>query len=582
MSLLDHALDYHRRGWTVVPLWPGQKSPRVDWAEFATRRPTEDEIRHWWAMWPNANVGAVTGKDFVVVDVDSYKGKTNPRVWYEKAPTEMIARSARGGFHLYYKMPSFDVRSRVVEEVGVDVRGDVSIIVLPPSIFEGKEYSWLRTGTMGSLPEKLFDEHDQSPGHHNDPKWVSDLWSGVGSGKRDDSATKLAGYLASKSIPKDIAFRMLLDWDKKNDPPLGERDIQKVVDSVYRGAARRANRGGVVIAEGTGATRHARPFALVSMFDFVARHGDHAQEWLIDDWLPAGSILMVLAAPGSYKTWLVYDLAVSIATGIPFLEQYAVNKTGPVFIVQQEDALPSIAGRLAEVTVAKMGIEFHDDPDDPERFEVPAAPFLPISIHEERLLNFDDEVVMKDFEAAIAAVRPRVVILDPLYSMASVEDFMARVGENMLHLKALRDKYGCAFVIVHHAKKDATGSRQDAWGSVFVNASREGGWQITKPDEINAPAQIDLRRHYKDGGEFPALSLTFDIGPGKYRVMQTEITVDPDAILAALAKGPLSEADVAQAVNEPKSRVAALLEQLESDGLVKKSRGKYSLVAGAD
>src|SRR2546426_961055 len=74
--LLAAALDYHRRGRGVIPLYsicegkctcaedscthPG-KHPIESWKQYQSRRPSKAEIRAWWAQHPDANVGIITG-----------------------------------------------------------------------------------------------------------------------------------------------------------------------------------------------------------------------------------------------------------------------------------------------------------------------------------------------------------------------------------------------------------------------------------------------------------------------------------------------------------------------------------------
>jgi hypothetical protein len=160
-------------------------------------------------------------------------------------------------------------------------------------------------------------------------------------------------------------------------------------------------------------------------------------------------------------------------------------------------------------------------------------PDLPIYVHPDRQLRFDNKQVIEEMERQIATVRPKVVLIDPLYSTTNTTDnYMADLANRMMVLKTWRDKYGCSFVIAHHSKKnldpDST-AREDSWGSQFLNAFLEAGWQIRRNPRL-APTEVIVRRHSKVMGNQNPISLTFDIStvfPMKYVVTARPYEVAP-------------------------------------------------------
>src|SRR5262245_28545135 len=90
LSMLDAALAYAHRGWSVLPVHtvtngqctcgnvtcasPG-KHPRT---AHGVKDATSDEatIRQWWSQWPKANIGIATGaiSGLVVLDIDPRHG----------------------------------------------------------------------------------------------------------------------------------------------------------------------------------------------------------------------------------------------------------------------------------------------------------------------------------------------------------------------------------------------------------------------------------------------------------------------------------------------------------------------------
>lgn len=58
-------------------------------------------------------------------------------------------------------------------------------------------------------------------------------------------------------------------------------------------------------------------------------------EWLIDGLIPASGMTIISAAPGSFKTWLMLEIALSITVGKKLFDEFGTTKTG-VLLVDEE------------------------------------------------------------------------------------------------------------------------------------------------------------------------------------------------------------------------------------------------------
>lgn len=591
MTMLEAALGYIERGWSVMPVnRTGTKVPLVKWTELQERIATREEVIEWWTRWPEANIGVITGSisGIVAIDIDTRKGAEVAPV-LAVAPTEFINRTGSGGAHLLYEYPyevEEGVRTRANLMKGVDVRSDGGYIVVPPSIHaNGTPYEWDSEGDPSSLPPEVIefinDDGGETRNPSGDPDWVSRLLDeGAEEGGRNDAATRLVGYLEAKGIPKDITYTMVEQWNgSKVSPPLSQREVRTIVESVYRTARRKdgKKKGSVGSDKPDGPRLAFLPFS-----DYMEEHADALVEWTVDGWLPQATIAFLVAAPESYKTWMLLDLAVSVAGGKPFLGMFEVKKPGPVLLIQQEDFHGGLAQRFGVITFGKYSLSFDSERDT---FSVPLVPTLPIYVHPDRNLRFDDVNVMDELEAVIAQLKPSVVIIDPLYSAASNDDYMAKSVQHMFRLKAMRDKYGCTFVLAHHTKKGSTETteREGGWGSQFLNAFLETGWQIRRIKEMKNA--VVVRRHFKVTESKEETHLRFnistDVAPFKYEVVLTvpESVGKSEAIVNLLLKeGPQTPTEVAAKLSQHRTTISRTFKQLEKDGMVLKDKeGKYTL-----
>ena len=134
------------RGSAVFPCRPRGKEPLTKHGfKDATR--DEAQIRRWWAIWPNANIGLATGREngIIVVDLDDEKGEKLLTLLEERfgklLPT--VESTTGGGRHLLFELPEGCGPVPSSAEDGLDIRADGGYVIVPPSIHpNGKCYEW--------------------------------------------------------------------------------------------------------------------------------------------------------------------------------------------------------------------------------------------------------------------------------------------------------------------------------------------------------------------------------------------------------------------------------------------------------
>lgn len=578
---------YVNSGWSILPVKPEEKRPYMtNWLQYNHTRADIKMVSNWFKTLSGAGVGVVTGKisNIVVLDVESWC-KTPIEDLLKKYPTQMYSRTGSGGYHLFYQYPAGvpKVANRVGIFEGADLRADGGFIVLPPTRHpSGGMYEWIKQGIPGVFPLALLDI-ESKPTVQNEG-WITEALRGVSEGGRNDTCARLAGYFFKKGINREIVEAMLLEWNERNDPPLPVKEVRSTIRSIERSHSTAGETFTRVEFENDRAPEEQQStFDVMRMTDYVKGYGGDGVSWLVSDWLPDQSITFLISPPESYKTWILLDLAVSISSGLPFLGQFDVNSKGATLIIQQEDSHSGLTDRLSLIVEQKLGLSTTIDGDD---WQIPTLPDLPIYIHPSRMLRFDDKKVLEELEKQIEVLKPKVVMIDPLYSTTQgADNYMADLAGKMMVLKEWRDKYGCSFVIAHHSKKnldpDST-AREDSWGSQFLNAFLEAGWQIRRNPRL-APNEIVVRRHSKVMGNQSPISLTFDIStqyPMKYEVSARSYDVQTNTgatrqpaqanLLDMLHNGDMSQADICEQTGKSKSTISRQIRQLEAAGLVER------------
>lgn len=589
MTINEYAEGYVASGWSILPVRPDEKRPYMtNWLQYTKTRATKQMVDSWFTNLAGAGVGVVTGKvsNMVVLDVESDCPLSLDEL-LRKYPTQMVSRSGSGGYHLFFQYPPNvgKVSNRVRLFDWADLRADGGFIVLPPTRHpNGGKYEWVKQGPLGMFPHELLDVQSQ-PKTQGDG-WITEALRGVSEGGRNDACARLAGYMFKKGINSDVVEALLLDWNERNNPPLPVREVRATIKSIERAHTDPTCQFTQVQFEDDRTTQpglnSGNTFDVMRMADYVKGYGGGGVSWLVDGWLPDKSVTFLVSPPESYKTWMLLDLAISVSAGVPFLGRYDVTNPGPTMIIQQEDSHTGLTDRLALIAEQKLGaVPVLNEGE----WQVPFMPDLPIYVHPSRMLRFDNPKVLEELEEQIKTIKPRVIMIDPLYSTTSVDNYMSATAEQMMVLKTWRDKYGCSFVVAHHSKKnvdpDST-AREDSWGSQFLNAFLEAGWQVRRNPRL-APNEVVVRRHSKVMGNQSPISLTFDIStvyPMKYAVYAKEYEATPasstgrqpaQANLLDLMQGePISQADLATKAGKSRSTVSRQIHQLEAAGMIER------------
>jgi hypothetical protein len=141
-SLAEAALWYAERGLAVFPLKPWSKVPIRGSRGCLDASVQLAQVRRWWSLRPEANIGLATGLLVDVIDIDSEEAlEAAARASGWPAPLG-VAETPRGR-HLY--IPSSGQPNRTAMAPGIDYRGRGGYVVAPPSrlAIGSLPYRWL-------------------------------------------------------------------------------------------------------------------------------------------------------------------------------------------------------------------------------------------------------------------------------------------------------------------------------------------------------------------------------------------------------------------------------------------------------
>jgi len=166
--------------------------------------------------------------------------------------------------------------------------------------------------------------------------------------------------------------------------------------------------------------------------------------WLVEGFWSERAVGIVGGEPKCCKSFLALDLAVSVASGTPFLRRFPVHGKGRVLLFAAEDSPCVVRARLEGIALA-AGVDFT------------ALEVFVITVPSLRLDLQDDRERLR---ATVESLRPRLLVLDPFVRLHRIdENVAAEVAPLLENLRGLERCFAVAIALVHHAKKGAAGAR---------------------------------------------------------------------------------------------------------------------------
>ena len=223
------------------------------------------------------------------------------------------------------------------------------------------------------------------------------------------------------------------------------------------------------------------PFPVLSVSEIPLRPS--TTRWLVENlWAhQAVGILGGIAKLG--KTWLALDLAVSVASGTPALGVFAVPTPGTVLVFAAEDSLSMVRDRIAAMAQIR-GISLDS---------------LPLHLLDSPTVRLDSKHDLRRLRLTLDALRPCLLVLDPLVRLHSADENSATDVASLLgELRTIQREYQMAILLVHHLRKNGPMTHPGqallgsgdlhAWGDDNLYLHSKRGQLVLTVEHRHAPA----------------------------------------------------------------------------------------------
>jgi hypothetical protein len=196
----------------------------------------------------------------------------------------------------------------------------------------------------------------------------------------------------------------------------------------------------------------------------------------------------------------------------------------------------------------------------------------------------------KQLEETVAALKPRLLVLDPFVRMHRIdENVSAEVAPLLAYLRELERRYETAVLLVHHSRKGAGQARGGqalrgsselhAWGDSNLYVRRKGEALLLTIEHRTAASAADLMLELQTTADAVALTVV-DRELADERTIPTPANLTPsDRIEQALsiAKTTLTLQQLREACRMRTASLCEALARLTAGGRVTKNETGYRL-----
>ncbi|MBI1374081.1 MAG: AAA family ATPase [Phycisphaera sp.] len=633
MHLRDTAILYQQAGLAVLPARRAEKRPAVgSWKQYRDRPPTADEVSAWFANNHDA-LCVLCGRASLNTEIIDFDAAGELfAAWWDRIPPELrdrlvVEQTPSGGYHVIYrseaeicgnlKLAQRHDGQKVVTLI--ETRGEGGLFLCAPT--SGYE---LIQGDLCDLPVLTEAERDtllqaawelnefvppaiDGPNHgvHSTPLGETAVrpgddfntrgdvravlercgWSCVRGGeneywRRPGKSHGWSGTLKDGVFYVFSANAAPFEPNRAYSPFAVYAHLEHGGDYTRAASALRSqgygssppttSLGGSATGPPAAPQPQLEPLtvrALVAEFPALRRPVIHGL-------LREGETMNLIASPKTGKSWLVTDLAISVATGRDWLGQFRCER-GDVLILDNELHGETSAHRIPKVAVARQ---------------------VPVDAYADRVWvqnlrgHLQDVFSLGAYFQSLEPGRFKVIILDAFYRFMPRdmdENDNGTMASLYNHLDRYADRLGCSFVLIHHTTKGNQSAKSvtDVGAGAGSQSRATDTHMVLRPHEEDDAVVVDAAvRSWPPVAprclrwSFPVWSPADDLDPAQLRSdggrkrSEKKDEWSPESFVEAFVddEPATRSAIISKAIRAGLSRWAAdnLLRTADSDGLV--------------
>lgn len=253
----------------------------------------------------------------------------------------------------------------------------------------------------------------------------------------------------------------------------------------------------------------------IETFSQVMSNLQSTPGWTVPGFWMRKSHGIVAGEPKSFKSTLVMDLALSIASDTPFLGKYPVENPGSVVYIQNENAHWIMKDRFEKMTNSK-GLVGEVKKRGNNKLTVRFPQELPFYMINQQGFMLTDEFHQEFLEETIVKLKPELIILDPLYLMFDGDIASAQELFPILQwLLELKNDLNTGVMMIHHWNKGGDSKRggQRMLGSTTLHGWVESAWYVGVGAETEeGRASLVMDREFRGAGIHEKLDIDLTMG----------------------------------------------------------------------